>query len=60
MKSAFSGVRALRRWLVLVWLSGVLAACSGVQPFAYTEVHELPPGPGLFSGEDGEFVLYRR
>lgn len=38
---------------------GVLAACSNVRPFNYTAVHEIPPGPGLVSGEDGVFVLYR-
>ena len=54
-----AAVRA-RRWLALAMLCGLLAACSGMQPFAYTEVHEMPPGPGLISGEDGEFELYRR
>lgn len=49
-----------RRWLAVLLFFGLLAACSGVEPFAYTEVHEIPPGPGLFSGEDGEFVIYRR
>ncbi len=34
-------------------------ACAEVKPFEYTEIHEIQPGPGLFSGEDGEFVLYR-
>lgn len=41
-------------------LSGMLAACSGVKPFDYTAVHEIPPGPGLISGDDGEFELYKR
>ena len=38
----------------------LLAACGQVTPVAYTETDEIPPGPGLFSGEDGEFTLYRR
>ncbi len=46
--------------LFVALLSGTLAACSGVQPFEYTAVHEIPPGPGLISGEAGEFELYRR
>jgi hypothetical protein len=36
----------------------LLGACAAVKPMAYTEIHEIPPGPGLLSGEDGEFVLY--
>lgn len=60
MEMAISGSGRMRRWLAVVWLSSLLAACSGMEPFAYTEVHEIPPGPGLISGEAGEFVLYRR
>lgn len=38
-----------------------LAACGIGQPLETTKVvDEIPPGPGLFSGEDGEFVIYRR
>ena len=37
-----------------------LAACAEITPVEYTEIDEIPPGPGLFSGEDGEFTLYRR
>ena len=34
-------------------------ACAEVKPFHYTEVHEIQPGPGLLTGESGEFVIYR-
>lgn len=38
-----------------------LGACAVGKPFEQpTVVDEIPPGPGLFSGEDGEFVIYRR
>jgi hypothetical protein len=37
----------------------LLGACADVKPLEYTEIHEIPPGPGLLSGEDGEFVLYQ-
>lgn len=60
MKSLNTDRARVPRWLALLLLSGMLGACSGVEPFAYTEVHEIQPGPGLFSGEDGEFVIYRR
>jgi hypothetical protein len=29
------------------------------EPFEFVPDHELKPGPGLLSGEDGEFVLFR-
>lgn len=34
----------------------LLAGCGG-EPYAYQPDHELKPGPGLFSGDDGEFNL---
>lgn len=48
------------RLVLVTILTGFLAGCAGVEPFEYTEVHEIPPGPGLISGEAGEFELYRR
>lgn len=39
-------------------VGGSLAACSNVEPLNYTAIHEIPDGPGLFSGVDGEFDLY--
>ena len=35
-----------------------LSACGNVKPIDYTEPHDIQPGPGLLSGEDGEFLLY--
>jgi hypothetical protein len=52
--------RAATRLLAVAVLAAGLAACSGMQPYNFTAVDEIPPGPGLISGEDGEFVLYRR
>ena len=51
--------RAARRILAVAAL-GTLAACSNVQPFDYTAIDEIQPGPGLISGADGEFVLFSR
>ncbi len=36
----------------------LLGACAQVKPLEYTEIHEIQPGPGLLSGESGEFVLF--
>jgi hypothetical protein len=34
----------------------VLAGCGG-KPYDYKPSNDLKPGPGLFSGEDGEFTI---
>ncbi len=59
MRTANTGAaRSVLPILPLALLLLGLAACAQVKPFEYTEIHEIPPGPGLVSGEDGEFVLY--
>ncbi len=47
------------RWLAAVMLAASLGACSPGESVDYTPIDEIPPGPGLLSGEDGEFTLYR-
>jgi len=39
-----------------------LAACEGVEfrEAEYQAVDEIPEGPGLFTGEDGEYILLRQ
>ena len=44
--------------LMVVVLVVALAACGG-RPLRHTPVDEVRDGPGLLSGEDGEFVIYR-
>ena len=34
----------------------ILSGCGG-EPYTYQPDHELKPGPGLFSGKDGEFKI---
>ena len=61
MTNSFSGQpnrRAFKRILAVGALAGTLAACANVEPMDYTPISEIPPGPGLFSGEDGVFTLY--
>ena len=53
--------RPVRRPPVLLLAAGLLlllGACADMKPLEYTEIHEISPGPGLLSGEDGEFVLF--
>lgn len=44
--------------LVLLALLVCLAGCGG-EPYTYTQENELKPGPGIFSGEEGEFQLIK-
>lgn len=47
--------------LTLVLLALLLSACASIEPMAYPPAaDEIPPGPGLFSGPDGEFTIYRK
>lgn len=41
---------------ILLSLLLVSGGCGG-EPYTYVPENELKPGPGLFSGEDGEFTL---
>ena len=41
-------------------LALLLVACAEMAPFEPPVAGELNPEPGLFSGPEGEFVLYRR
>ena len=49
----------MRRGLILLLGSLWLAACAA-EPFDYTPPDQIQPGPGLLSGEDGEFVIHAR
>ncbi len=46
--------------LTAVLIAAFLGACSNIQPVVFVPIDEIPPGPGLFSGEDGEFVIRGR
>ena len=41
----------------LVLAMGLAVAGCGAQPVPYHSGNEIPPGPGLLSGEKGEFVV---
>ena len=42
------------RWAALFIALG-LVACAQVKPFEPTPIDEIPEGPGLLTGEDGEY-----
>jgi len=39
-------------------IGGLASGCAEMQPLDYRPVDQIKPGPGLITGEDGEFVLY--
>ncbi len=49
-----------RKVLVLALGVLLLAACGKARPLVHDipQPDEIPPGPGLFSGDDNEFVIY--
>jgi hypothetical protein len=48
------------RWhLALVLPALLIAGCADIEPFDPPVAGEMNPEPGLFSGLDGQFVLYR-
>jgi len=56
-------IRKSIKWLVIsiLLLITITGCMTGTQPkdtATFYEDPEIPKGPGLFSGEDGEFVLY--
>jgi hypothetical protein len=49
-----------------IWISALLAAlllvagCAGIQPYNPPNHREEGPQKGLFTGSEGEFVIFRR
>lgn len=45
--------------LAVVGLGIACAACGNYQPFQPPPADSIPAGPGVFTGEAGEFVIFR-
>jgi hypothetical protein len=53
-------MRAMLRGTVLALLVlGILAGC-GFKPMPVPDSSGIPPGPGLLTGKDGEWVILKR
>ena len=52
------GSHALGKVLVLMALFAAVGC--GMQPYDPPNNREYPSGPGLFSGKEGDFVIYRK
>lgn len=55
-----SNVKRPAAMLAVLVLALALGACAEMKPLDYTPSGEIPPGPGLFSGKDGEFKVFRK
>ena len=38
----------------------LVSACGNVKPFEPPVISAIPAGPGLLSGDDGEFTVFRK
>lgn len=48
-----------RIWFKLVVVAALMAGCaSSPQPFDYHDDRDEKQGPGLFSGDEGGYVIY--
>jgi hypothetical protein len=56
--------RPTTRFAILCTVGLLAAACTGVQPMTAKEIDQAgsdePAGPGLFSGDKGELVIFSR
>lgn len=48
------------RWTLISLLALMMAACAAGEPLETTRIDDIPKGTGLLTGDDGEFVIYRR
>jgi len=46
--------------MVCLLLLLILTGCSGMEPYAPVNHREEGPESGLFSGTEGDFVIYRK
>jgi len=47
-------------WIGSFLVALLLAGCAGIEPYDPPDYREEPPGNGLLTGEEGEFVIYRK
>ena len=50
------GVNTIR-YVMLCFALVMIAGCNG-KSFKYVNENEIPPGPGVFTGEKGEWTIY--
>jgi hypothetical protein len=56
-------IRTHRRktlWIGLLLVALLLAGCAGIEPYEPRDTREEGMEKGLFTGSEGEFVIYRK
>ena len=48
------------RLLLLTLITFIVISCAHHQPYEPAKIDDIPPGPGLLTGEEGEWILYKR
>ena len=47
--------------IVVLWAAVLpVAGCAGITPYDPPDYREVPPGRGLFTGAEGEFIIYSK
>jgi hypothetical protein len=47
-------------WIGLLLIALLIAGCAGIKPYEPRDTREEGPEKGLFTGSEGEFVIYRK
>ena len=47
-------------WIVSLVVALLVAGCAGIEPYEPRDNREEGPERGLFTGAEGEFVIYRK
>ena len=47
-------------WICLLLVAMLVAGCAGIKPYEPRDYRQEGPEKGLFTGSEGEFVIYRK
>ena len=47
-------------WIGALLVALLVTGCAGIKPYKYRDHREEGPEKGLFSGSEGEFVIFRK
>jgi len=52
--------KKIQLFLAVLLITVSISACAHFEPAPYVNPNETMPGPGLFSGESGEYILINK
>ena len=50
----------IKLWLFALLAVLLVTSCAGIEPYDPPDYREEPPVQGLLTGEEGEFVIYKK